>query len=206
MEGVISWNDIVAGKEDAFRMLYDRYSDLLYGYGMKIKANETVVMDAIQSLFMNIFEKRRHLAAPNSMTAYLCRSLKNLLINEMQSATVRNTCELDESVSNNYDFDLEVDAESAIIANESDSEKYRVFQAELNKLSRQQREMLYLRYYKGLEVDEIAEVLSVSKRTVYNTTNNALSRLRENKVLARYFGETALLALLSIGRFYVFSI
>ena len=140
------------------------------------------------------------------MTAYLCRSLKNLLINEMQSATVRNTCELDESVSNNYDFDLEVDAESAIIANESDSEKYRVFQAELNKLSRQQREMLYLRYYKGLEVDEIAEVLSVSKRTVYNTTNNALSRLRENKVLARYFGETALLALLSIGRFYVFSI
>ena len=60
-----------------------------------------------------------------------------------------------------------------------------------------------LRYYKGLEIGEIAEILAVSKRTVYNTTNNALTRLRENPVLARYFGEAALLYLLTIGKLYI---
>lgn len=203
MKGAIKWSDIVEGREEAFTMLYDLYSDLLYGYGMKIVPDEDVVMDAIQSLFMNIFEKRKHLSVPTSIAAYLCRSLKNILINELQSASVRNTRQLDETLKSGYDFDLELDAEGAMIAGENERERFDIFQAELGKLSHQQREMLYLRYYKGLEIGEIAEILAVSKRTVYNTTNNALTRLRENPVLARYFGEAALLYLLTIGKLYI---
>lgn len=203
MKDAIKWSDIVEGREEAFTMLYDLYSDLLYGYGMKIVPDEDVVMDAIQSLYMNIFEKRKHLSVPTSIAAYLCRSLKNILINELQSASVRNTRQLDETLKADYDFDLELDAEGAIIAGENERERFDIFQAELGKLSHQQREMLYLRYYKGLEIGEIAEILAVSKRTVYNTTNNALTRLRENPVLARYFGEAALLYLLTIGKLYI---
>ena len=204
MKEAIKWCDIVEGREAAYNDLYDCYSDLLYGYGMKIIADEAAVMDAIQTLFMNIFEKRKSLSAPNSIAAYLCRALKNLLINEMQSATTRNTCKWDdEEAAADYDFDLQPDAESAIIADESDNERFRVFKEELGKLSRQQREILYLRYYKGLAIEEVAEILSVSKRTVYNTSNNALTRLRENKVLARYFGEAAIAFLLSIKEFYI---
>lgn len=204
MKEAIKWCDIVEGREAAYNDLYDCYSDLLYGYGMKIIADEAAVMDAIQTLFMNIFEKRKSLSAPNSIAAYLCRALKNLLINEMQSATTRNTCKWDdEEAAADYDFDLQPDAESAIIADESDNERFRVFKEELGKLSRQQREILYLRYYKGLAIEEVAEILAVSKRTVYNTSNNALTRLRENKVLARYFGEAAIAFLLSIKEFYI---
>lgn len=204
MKEAIKWCDIVEGREAAYNDLYDCYSDLLYGYGMKIIADEAAVMDAIQTLFMNIFEKRKSLSAPNSIAAYLCRALKNLLINEMQSATTRNTCKWDdEETAADYDFDLQPDAESAIIANESNNKRFRVFKEELGKLSRQQREILYLRYYKGLAIEEVAEILAVSKRTVYNTSNNALTRLRENKVLARYFGEAAIAFLLSIKEFYI---
>ena len=202
MKYTIKWSDIVDGREAAYNALYDRYADLLYGYGMKIVADEAVVMDAMQTLFMNIFEKRKSLSAPNSMAAYLCRSLKNLLINEMQSASSKYTCKINDADAADYDFDLQPDIENALIAGEEENEKLRIFKEELSKLSRQQREMLYLRYYKGLAIEEIAEILSVSKRTVYNTTNNALTRLRENKVLARYFGKAAIMFLLSIGKFY----
>lgn len=202
MKDTIKWSDIVDGREAAYNALYDRYADLLYGYGMKIVADEAVVMDAMQTLFMNIFEKRKSLSAPNSMAAYLCRSLKNLLINEMQSASSKYTCKINDADAADYDFDLQPDIENALIAGEEENEKLRIFKEELGKLSRQQREMLYLRYYKGLAIEEIAEILSVSKRTVYNTTNNALTRLRENKVLARYFGKAAIMFLLSIGKFY----
>ena len=64
MEDAIKWSDITEGRECAYRLLYERFSDLLYGYGMKIVADEAMVVDAIQSLFMNIFEKRKRLAAP----------------------------------------------------------------------------------------------------------------------------------------------
>ena len=202
MKDTIKWSDIVDGREAAYNALYDRYADLLYGYGMKIVADEAVVMDAMQTLFMNIFEKRKSLSAPNSKAAYLCRSLKNLLINEMQSASSKYTCKINDADAADYDFDLQPDIENALIAGEEENEKLRIFKEELSKLSRQQREMLYLRYYKGLAIEEIAEILSVSKRTVYNTTNNALTRLRENKVLARYFGKAAIMFLLSIGKFY----
>ena len=120
----------------------------------------------------------------------------------MQSASSKYTCKINDADAADYDFDLQPDIENALIAGEEENEKLRIFKEELSKLSRQQREMLYLRYYKGLAIEEIAEILSVSKRTVYNTTNNALTRLRENKVLARYFGKAAIMFLLSIGKFY----
>ena len=54
----LSWDKIQQGDEEAFRQLYEQYADLLYGYGMKIAGDETLVTEAIQSLFVYIFEKR----------------------------------------------------------------------------------------------------------------------------------------------------
>ena len=200
----ISWPDIQAGNEAAFRDLYDKYSELLYGYGMKIIDNEAVVMDAIQTLFLNIFEKRKRISAPKSLAAYLCRALKNLLVNELQRNPMRNANELGENNGMDYDFSLEPDVESRLIHDEQEREGLLIFKRELDKLSRQQREMLYLRYYKGLGTDEISDIMKVSKRTVYNTINNALSRLRSNKELMKFFGEAALIMLLGMKEFYGF--
>ena len=61
----LSWDKIQQGMRDAFRQLYDQYADLLYGYGMKIAGDDNVVTEAIQSLFVYIFEKRETCAAPN---------------------------------------------------------------------------------------------------------------------------------------------
>lgn len=59
----LSWDKIQQGDEEAFRQLYEQYADLLYGYGMKIAGDETLVTEAVQSLFVYIFEKRE-LARP----------------------------------------------------------------------------------------------------------------------------------------------
>ena len=204
MNGIlhISWQEIQAGNETAFRVLYDEYSELLYGYGMKIIDNGAVVMDAIQTLFLNIFEKRKRISAPKSIAAYLCRALKNLLFNELQRSPLRKTSELDENNGKDYDFTLEPDVESRLINDEQEIEGLKIFKQELDKLSHQQREMLYLRYYKGLDSDEISDIMRVSKRTVYNTINNALTRLRSNKELMNFFGEATLMVLLGLNEFY----
>ena len=43
------WEKIQQGDEEAFRQLYNEYSDLLYGYGMKIAGDDDLVTESIQS-------------------------------------------------------------------------------------------------------------------------------------------------------------
>ena len=168
------WEKIQQGDEEAFRQLYNEYSDLLYGYGMKIAGDDDLVTESIQSLFVYLYEKRQSCSEPQSISAYLCVALKRMLLNELKKTANGVFTSLDEVNSSEYRFDLEIDIETAIVRSELERE-----QKEINGLTKQQREVLYLKYYKKLNSDEIAEVMGLTSRTVYNTTHMAISRLRE---------------------------
>ena len=167
------------GDEEAFRQLYNEYSDLLYGYGMKIAGDDDLVTESIQSLFVYLYEKRQSCSEPQSISAYLCVALKRMLLNELKKTANGVFTSLDEVNSSEYRFDLEIDIETAIVRSELEREQLEVLQKEINGLTKQQREVLYLKYYKKLNSDEIAEVMGLTSRTVYNTTHMAISRLRE---------------------------
>lgn len=173
------WRKIQQGEEEAFRQLYEQYADLLYGYGMKIAGNDALVTEAIQSLFVYIFEKRETCAVPQSISAYLCVSLRHMLVNELKKENSALLKSLDDVDANEYPFHLEIDIETAIIRSELEREQLEVLQKELDALTKQQREVLYLKYYKKMDSDEIARVMGLTSRTVYNTTHMAISRLRE---------------------------
>lgn len=173
------WHRIQQGEEEAFRQLYEQYADLLYGYGMKIAGNDALVTEAIQSLFVYIFEKRETCAVPQSISAYLCVSLRHMIVNELKKENSAMLKPLDEVDANGYPFHLEIDIETAIIRSELEKEQLEMLQQELDALTKQQREVLYLKYYKKLDSEEIARVMGLTSRTVYNTTHMAISRLRE---------------------------
>ena len=175
----LSWDKIQQGDEEAFRQLYEQYADLLYGYGMKIAGDDTLVTEAIQSLFFYIFEKRETCTAPQSIPAYLCVSLRHMIVNELKKENSGSLKSLDEVGTSEYQFDLEIDIETAIIRSELEKEQLEVLQKELNNLTKQQREVLYLKYYKKMSPEEIAQVMGLTSRTVYNTTHMAISSLRE---------------------------
>ena len=164
------WEKIQQGDEEAFRQLYSEYSDLLYGYGMKIVGDDDLVTESIQSLFVYLYEKRQSCSEPQSVSAYLCVALKRMLLNELKKTANGVFTSLDEVNSSEYRFDLEIDIETAIVRSELEREQLEVLQKEINGLTK---------YYKKLDSDEIAEVMGLTSRTVYNTTHMAISRLRE---------------------------
>ena len=102
-----------------------------------------------------------------------------MLLNELKKTANGVFTSLDEVNSSEYRFDLEIDIETAIVRSELEREQLEVLQKEINGLTKQQREVLYLKYYKKLDSDEIAEVMGLTSRTVYNTTHMAIARLRE---------------------------
>lgn len=173
------WRRIQQGEEEAFRQLYEQYADLLYGYGMKIAGDDALVTEAIQSLFVYIFEKRETCAVPHSISAYLCVSLRHMIVNELKKENSGLLRSLEDVDANEYPFELEIDIETAIIRSELEKEQLELLQNELNALTKQQREVLYLKYYKKMDSEEIARVMGLTPRTVYNTTHMAITRLRE---------------------------
>jgi len=50
----------------------------------------------------------------------------------------------------------------------------------VNKLGARQKEIIYMKYFSGLNNKEIAEVLGVSYQTVRNTLCNALKNIRKD--------------------------
>ena len=173
------WKKIRQGDEGAFQMLYNQYADLLYGYGMKIVMNNDLVTDSIQTLFVYIFEKRDKLSEPVSIPAYLCVSLRRLILQQQKQGDRKNTSSIDDVTERAYSFNLELDAESAIIHQEDNETKLGNLQKYLDTLTSQQREVIYLKYYQGLKTEAISQMLGITGQTVRNTASMALTRLRE---------------------------
>lgn len=173
-----SWDLIRKGDEKAFRSLYDKHADILYGYGMKIVSNEDVVTDAIQALFIYLYEKRKTISQPKYIVSYLCVSLRRhilLTLKKERSSPIVS----DDTLICEYNFDLELDAESKAINEEIREERFASLQTAISGLTNQQREVIYLKYYKELSNDEIAEILGTNNQVVRNVASRALAKLKE---------------------------
>ncbi len=185
------WNSIRDGNNIAFRDLYNRHADMLYKYGMKIAQDSELVEDAIQTVFLNIYEKRLIISRPKSISAYLYTSLKNEILQEFRSRKLQTVSLEDEYYSKNglvdYDFKLEIDPCKLLELDEEEREKQILLQEILDSLDGKHREIIYLRYYKGLSIEEVASICKTNNQQIYCAISRIIKKLREQHVYNKAF-------------------
>ncbi|WP_080058373.1 RNA polymerase sigma factor [Spirosoma aerolatum] len=173
-EHVQLWNACRAGSRDAFSQLYDLFAADLYRYGYNLVRNKPLVEDCLHGLFLHIYENRDRLGATDNIRFYLYRALRRRLLDAVSR--------LKRLSSEEYHFDqadlFSQSYEQAMVERELADQQNWVVRAELNKLPKRQKEILYLVYMKGLTYQQAAEVMDISIKTVYNTLNVALKSLR----------------------------
>lgn len=174
------------GDEQAFRTLYSLYEDRLFRYGIRIAHDEEVVNNAIQTLFTYLFERRKRLSIPISLYAYLAGSLRRLILKDIEKRRGKSLS-IDDIRGTEGDFELEIDAEASIVRAECSEQTIRGLQTALNRLTNMQREIIYLKYYEGLDNKSIAEVTGYADKTIRNVASSALSRLRQDKSLNQIY-------------------
>ena len=184
------WNSIRDGNNVALRDLYNTYADMLYKYGMKIAQDSEWVEDAIQTVFLNIYEKRRALSRPQSIRAYLYSSVRYEILQEFRRK--QQTVSLENEFTNkngevDYDFRLEIDPSKLIELNEEEREKQEILQQILNSLKGKQREVIYLRFYKGLSYEEVASIFNTNPQQIYKAISRIIKKLREQNVYNKAF-------------------
>lgn len=168
------WQSVRKGNDLAFSNLYQRFSNLLFNYGMHFCYNRELVKDCIQELFTNIWNGRATLSEIDSVKHYLFKSFRNLLIQHInrKRKLFADSNEKDECL----DYDLSFEEE--IVAQEYRLEAERKINQGLSKISKRQREILILKFFNDLSYVEIASIMSITPASAHNLISKALQCMR----------------------------
>ena len=166
------WNASVQGNRDAFGELFRRHYPLLYQYGNKICTDTATLEDCIQELFMELWQKK-NTQPIHSVKAYFLQALKFKLYKSFRSQKIAQDVES----LNNEPFELS--HETFLIDEQTNSQKAaRVLEA-INHLPPRQKEVIYLKIYKGLSYEEVSEVMQINYQVVRNLLCQALKTFRQ---------------------------
>lgn len=170
----IKWQLFLKGDDDAYAWLYSRYIQQLYQYGCRFTADTEMVKDCVQDVFVNVYRlKGKNSSPPADIKIYLMASLRNSIFNVFNKGSLHDTY-----ISNTqYDFDLSVE-EKLIEAEDETSRKHTVAHL-LNALPPRQREIIYYRFFEGLDYNAICELMGLNYQSAYNLLQRSLTRLRE---------------------------
>ncbi|WP_276484868.1 RNA polymerase sigma factor [Paraflavitalea pollutisoli] len=166
------WDQLVQGDEQALYAFYQaRYGELLQ-YGLRLCKDPEESKDAINIVFARIWNNRQRLPRTQHPKAYLFACYKNQLLRQRQQAHRVIPISSDELLVSSQSVE-----ETLIELQEQEALRMRTAQL-LSKLTDRQQELIRLRFIEGLSYEEIAQRLSISVRTVYNSIHESLKALR----------------------------
>ncbi len=162
------WQAFKRGDQQAYATIYHQYVRLLFLYGCRLCSDRELVKDAIQDLFFYLWEYRSSLGDVQRIQYYLITALRRKIVTLQKtgSSDLINDCMI-----------TIPSAESNRIEKETKQDNQRYIHQGLNSLTERQREAIFLRYYQNMPVQEIAQVMNVQRRTVYQLLKSAISSL-----------------------------
>jgi len=165
------WQRFRSGDEQAFTDIYNAYFALLYRYGYHIAGDDDLVKDTIQTLFVELWRGRRNLSGTDSIKFYLLKAMRRQVYRAIrQQSPALTDADATEILSFSPEFDF--------ITLEVQQQQQAQLRQAIDQLSQRQKEAITLLYIDGLSYPEIADMMAVQVRTVYNLIYEALEKLR----------------------------
>lgn len=168
------WIAFKKGDVRAFEQLYNRYFEVLANYGYRYCTDKQQLEDAIQDVFVDVWRRRQHLADVESVKFYLFRALRHQVIRN----TRNDLLETSEDINDFLDFLVAFSSEQQSIEQETHISQTQAVTKAIAQLSQRQQEAINLRFYHGMSLDEMTQLMSLSKQSVSNLLFKAYSVLR----------------------------
>lgn len=142
----------------AFDELYHRYARKMMGFAFTFFHRREVAEEAVQEIFVRIWERRKELDPEKSFKTYLFQAVKFYMYNYIRDK--KSTCMLNEVPDGT--FLRERDAEDDLVFRELEAATF----ALIEKLPEVQREVFKKNKLEGKSAAEIASQMKLSKRTI----------------------------------------
>ena len=150
----------IKSDEHAFLLILEEYEDVMYRTAFAYLKNEHDAIEAIQETTYRSFKKIHTLKEPQYVGTWLVRILLNVC-HDMKKR--KNRLELRETL----------EAEGKYY----DSPNLEMVEA-ISKLSHEQQQLIYLKYFQDMKNVEIASVQNIPEGTVKSRLHTALRKLR----------------------------
>ncbi|MGV3603724.1 MAG: RNA polymerase sigma factor [Dyadobacter fermentans] len=193
------WNDYQSGDMYALANIMQGYYADLFHWGLRLHGEREFVKDCIQDMFVNLWRMQQSsgagskaaagsvstsavsavaasTAAVTNVRSYLLVSLKTRILRELSKKHVTHQSML----SDEYSFSVEFSSDLRLIDEEHEIYQVKKLEGILNSLSGRQKELIYLRFYQSLSFEQIAEVMNLSRQSVYNLLQKSLGSLRKH--------------------------
>lgn len=163
------------GNKEALALIMKMYYDDLYNYGWRFTKDDALIKDCIQEVFISLWQRRETANSILSPKYYLLRAIKNKVLKALHKSIRTSTTN---HLQDEYDFFYEFSIERVIIEKQVSDEKAEKLRKTLSLLSKRQKEIIYLKYYQHMDHAQIAELMNVSRQSVYNLLHEAIHKLR----------------------------
>ena len=170
------WLSFKKGNDLAFSILYNKYVQRLYSYGMHSCRDKDLVLDCLQELFTLLWDRREKLSEVTCVNYYLFKSFRRLLMNRL---TVGRKFLISLSDRDSYGFDFSPSQEDALIEEEWETERNKKVRNSLHSLTKRQREAIFLKFFNQLSYHEVAAIMDLHVDSVYNLISKSIDLLRK---------------------------
>ena len=161
------------GNERAFTAIYERYHKLLYVLAYKYLKDNDTAKDAVQQIFLKLWESRSLFSIHINLRNYLYTMLKNHLLNE-----IRNNYT---ALEKNYELAQEtIEYENEILSKLEEKEMTEQLYRAIDSLPEQKKAVCLYKMKDSLSNQEIAEKMQISIPTVKTHYSQAIKLLREH--------------------------
>jgi len=169
------WNNFLRGDANALDILVKRHYNLLYQYGCRFTTDTGLVKDCIQDLFLFLWHKRASVRETPSVQNYLLKALRRRLQRALSRTGVSI---MPGSGFIEFMAAYEPAPEAGIIAREQSAELVNTIRKGIAALSKRQQEIIHLRFYLNADAAQIADIMDLSRQSVYNLLHDAIRELR----------------------------
>ena len=162
--------DVLAGDQDAYRLLVRRYGDTLYGHALRMSGSPDEAADLVQRALVQGFERLHRCREPERVGAWLFRITANLCKDHVRSPRRRDVPLAAVARVVRGTANPETDAQWA-------ETRQRVWGA-LQALTPEQREAFVLKHVEGRSYEEIAAVMDLSVASLKMRVHRAREALK----------------------------
>jgi RNA polymerase sigma-70 factor (ECF subfamily) len=162
---------VAEGSQEAFKILFNKYFDRIYGVAYSLTKSPVVAEDMTQDIFLKIWVKREMLTTIQKFDAFLFRVARNHILNELRNKVKEQ--EFTEYLVNFFRETCDNPQQHLIFL-----ELEKVVEEAIEKLPPQQRQIYKLSREEGLSQEEISAKLQISVNTIKQHMNRALKFIR----------------------------
>ena len=175
MEHQMLWKRFIRGDKEALTLIFRTFFDDLYAFGLKLTRNTGIVEDSMQDMFFRLWKNRENLGEIGQIKCYLFKALRHQIYDNLNW---KNRFVHYDNPPEDL-FEAEFSHEDFLISEQLDRETRQKLIDTLNQLTGSQREAIYLRYFKGYDFKNIAEIMAINLQSVRNAVHRGLLAMRE---------------------------